>query len=104
MPDVGHKQVKSMKKVLSTVIICTIAVSASAQPKANFTTDKFDNFTLHTYASFDAMADVSFIVEGEKSLVIIEPQAFEGHVEEFKAGVLPALCSCKRIPRIQKPD
>ena len=76
-----------MKNVSLTVIICTVALTASAQPKSNFTTDKFENFTLHTYASFDAMADVSFIVEGKNSLVIIEPQAFEGHVEEFQAYV-----------------
>lgn len=60
-----------------------MAISTYAQPKANFTTNEFDNFTLHTYASFDAMADVSFIIESENSLVIIEPQAFKGKVEEF---------------------
>ncbi len=71
-------------KYLFTLIIGTlIAYTACAQPKANFTTDKFDNFTLHTYASFDAMADVSFIIEGENSLVILEPQAFKDKVEEF---------------------
>jgi predicted SnoaL-like aldol condensation-catalyzing enzyme len=31
------------------------------------------------------MADVSFIVESESKLVVIEPQAFEGKVEEFTA-------------------
>lgn len=74
-----------MKNIVITLFASIFAISAYAQPKANFTTDKFDNFTLHTYASFDAMADVSFIIEGEKSLVIIEPQAFKGKVEEFMA-------------------
>lgn len=74
-----------MKNLALSLFICAISLSAYAQPKANFTTDKFENFTLHTYASFDAMADVSFIIEGEDSLVILEPQAFKGKVEEFMA-------------------
>lgn len=74
-----------MKKLVTFSITCILAITVYAQPQANFTKDQFDNFTLHTYASFDAMADVSFIVEGEKSLVIIEPQAFKGKVEEFMA-------------------
>lgn len=72
-----------MKKVTLVCIAIIASLMTYAQPQANFTKDKFDNFTLHTYASFDAMADVSFIVEGENSLVIIEPQAFKGKVEEF---------------------
>jgi predicted SnoaL-like aldol condensation-catalyzing enzyme len=62
-----------------------LATMAFAQPEARFSADEFDNFTLHTYASFDSMADVSFIVEGANSLVVIEPQAFQGKVEEFTA-------------------
>ncbi len=65
------------------MVTSLLVVAAYAQ--ANFSTDKFDNFTVHTYASFDPMADVSFIIEGENSLVIIEPQAFKGKVEEFMA-------------------
>lgn len=72
-----------MKNLLLSLFVSTISLSLFAQPRANFTTDKFENFTLHTYASFDAMADVSFIVEGKDSLVVIEPQAFDGNVEEF---------------------
>jgi len=77
----------TMKKTILaiTVTLALVTVSGFAETKAMFSTDKFDNFTLHTYASFDAMADVSFIVEGKKSLVIIEPQAFKGKVEEFTA-------------------
>lgn len=63
----------------------TAALIGATPSEAAFSTDSFNHFTLHTYASFDAMADVSFIVEGEKSLVIIEPQAFKGNVEEFTA-------------------
>lgn len=74
-----------MKKVLTVIVACIAALSSYAQPKAGFTTDEFDNFTLHTYASFDAMANVSFIVETEKSLIIMEPQSFKGKVEEFMA-------------------
>ncbi|NCD35115.1 MAG: hypothetical protein EOL87_17080 [Spartobacteria bacterium] len=73
-----------MKKI-ATIFAAglTAATVATAEPSAMFSTDRFDNFTLHTYASFDPMADVSFIVEGSNSLVVIEPQAFKGHVEEF---------------------
>lgn len=74
-----------MKKSIIAIAICLVSVLSFAQPKANFSTDKFENFTLHTYASFDAMANVSFIVESKNSLVIIEPQAFKGKVEEFMA-------------------
>lgn len=74
-----------MKRTALAIATGLIAATGFAEPKATFSTDTFDNFTLHTYASFDAMADVSFIVEGEKSLVVIEPQAFKGKVEEFTA-------------------
>ncbi len=74
-----------MRTTLLAIAICFISTASFAQPQARFSTDTFENFTLHTYASFDAMADVSFIVEGKKSLVIIEPQAFKGKVEEFTA-------------------
>lgn len=74
-----------MKQVVVALALIFMVATGWAQPKAMFSSDKFDNFTLHTYASFDAMADVSFIVESKKSLVIIEPQAFKGKVEEFVA-------------------
>ncbi|MDF7799457.1 nuclear transport factor 2 family protein [Pontiellaceae bacterium B1224] len=74
-----------MKKLITAIATGLTAITALAAPEAVFSTDTFDHFTLHTYASFDAMADVSFIVEGENSLVVIEPQAFKGKVEEFTA-------------------
>ncbi len=74
-----------MKKISTVITAALAAASAFAAPPAQFSTDQFENFTLHTYASFDAMADVSFIVESDNHLVIIEPQAFKGKVEEFKA-------------------
>jgi predicted SnoaL-like aldol condensation-catalyzing enzyme len=74
-----------MKIAIATIATALAAVSGFAQPKAMFSTDPFDNFTLHTYASFDAMADVSFIVETDNKLVVIEPQAFKGKVGEFTA-------------------
>jgi hypothetical protein len=74
-----------MKQIVTTLLTGLWAATAVAAPQAQFSTDKFDNFTLHTYASFDAMADVSFIVETDSKLVVIEPQAFKGKVEEFTA-------------------
>jgi len=72
-----------MNKTALAITATLAAVTGFAAPAANFSTDTFDNFTLHTYASFDPMANVSFIVEGVTSLVVIEPQAFKGKVEEF---------------------
>jgi predicted SnoaL-like aldol condensation-catalyzing enzyme len=74
-----------MKKAYTTILTGLWAVVAFAAPEAQFSTDQFENFTLHTYASFDAMANVSFIVETDNKLVVIEPQAFKGTVEEFSA-------------------
>jgi predicted SnoaL-like aldol condensation-catalyzing enzyme len=74
-----------MKKTVTTLLTGLWAAATFAAPHAQFSTDQFENFTLHTYASFDAMADVSFIVESKNKLVVIEPQAFEGKVEEFTA-------------------
>jgi predicted SnoaL-like aldol condensation-catalyzing enzyme len=74
-----------MKKTITVLAVSLATTTVFAQPKAVFSTDKFDNFTLHTYASFDSMADVSFIVESANGLVVIEPQAFKGKVEEFTA-------------------
>lgn len=74
-----------MKKTVVAIAAGLVAVSGFATPDASFSTDEFDDFKLHTYASFDPMADVSFIVESKNSLVVIEPQAFEGKVEEFAA-------------------
>ncbi len=75
-----------MKKIILAIAVILIsAATCFAQPETGFSVDKFDNFSLHTYASFDAMADVSFIVEGPKSLVVIEPQAFKEKMEEFVA-------------------
>ncbi|WP_350431840.1 hypothetical protein ABIS04_17145 [Shewanella sp. H8] len=72
-----------MNKVILSVALSAISFFSFAQPSAQFSTDKFENFTLHTYASFDPMADVSFIVETDKKLVVIEPQVFTNNIEEF---------------------
>ena len=74
-----------MKKTTAILAGSLVAATAFAAPQSPFSTDRFENFTLHTYASFDAIADVSFIVESANKLVVIEPQAFKGKVEEFTA-------------------
>lgn len=72
-------------KLFTTIAIMaiTLAATISSAAAGQFQTDKFDNFTLHTYTSGDPMADVSFIVESPKKLVIIEPQCFGDNVAEF---------------------
>lgn len=43
----------------------------------------FDNFKLHIYRTLDALGDVSFIVEGNESLVTLEHPLFKENIAEY---------------------
>ncbi len=76
-----------------TMALCMVAISATmAQTKVNDKTTVYDlnNSKLHVYQTGDAMGDVSFIVEGEKSLVILEQPLFWDNIKEF-SGYVEAL-------------
>lgn len=47
----------------------------------------FENFKLHVYATNDALADASFIVEGKTGLVTLEHPLFNDNIAEFNAYI-----------------
>ncbi len=70
-----------MKKLLITAALSLAAlVAVNAQ---SFTTYNLNNSKLHVYQTMDAMGDVSFIIEGDKSLVILEQPLFWENIKEF---------------------
>ncbi len=74
-----------MKKLFLTAALSLAAlVALNAQ---SFTTYSLNNSKLHVYQTMDAMGDVSFIVEGDKSLVILEQPLFWENIKEFNTYV-----------------
>lgn len=71
-----------MKK-LFTLLMCLVAITASAQDKGRFETYDLNNFKLHVYYSNDVMGDASYIIEGKKGLVTMEEPLFKVGVKEF---------------------
>lgn len=58
-----------------------------SQTKGRFDVYNFTNFKLHVYNSNDVMADTSYIVEGDASLVCMEQPLFKDNAAEFDAYV-----------------
>lgn len=65
----------------------TLSASAEGFDKSKFKSYDLPTSKLHIYQSGDPMGDVSFIVEGEKRLVVVEQPTFYAAIEEFKAYV-----------------
>ena len=77
-----------MKKIFMTMALGVMLIpSLMAQTKINEKTTIYDlpNSKLHVYQSGDAMGDVSFIIEGDKKIVLLEQPPFVENVKEFKA-------------------
>ena len=72
-----------MKKILFAIVAMAVTLTASAQFKGEIEVYKLDNFTIHSYKSFEAMADLSFIIEGKDGLVILEQQSFFQSMKDF---------------------
>lgn len=72
-----------MKKSVLTVIGGLMAIGVSAQEKGHFEVYDFDGFKLHVYYTEDIMADTSYIIEGENSLVAMEYPLFKENVTAF---------------------
>ena len=71
-----------MKKfLLAAAAIIAANVMINAQGK--FETVALKNATLHVYYSHDVMGDASYIVEGKKSLVVLEAPLFKDALAEF---------------------
>ncbi len=68
---------------IATALSTAVAQRAQAATEEKFSTYDLPTSTLHVYQSGDPMGDVSFIVEGDKSLVIIEQPTFYFAIEEF---------------------
>lgn len=78
-----------MKKILATLTMSVALTTLMAQTKITDKISVYDlpNSKLHVYQTHDAMGDVSFIVEGEKSVVILEQPLFWDNIKEFNAYV-----------------
>ena len=74
-----------MKKLLFAIIAMGFTLTASAQFKGEIEVYKFDNFTIHSYKSAEAMADLTFIIEGKNGLVILEQQSFLESIKDFNS-------------------
>lgn len=71
-----------MKKTILTLVIAGMALTTSAQTK--FEVKDFGKFKLHTYVTADPLGDMSYIIEGRKSLVVLEPAAFHSNIKEMQ--------------------
>ncbi|MFR9534705.1 MAG: nuclear transport factor 2 family protein [Rikenellaceae bacterium] len=71
------------KTILSAAALLSVAAVFAQQGIVN--DYDFGDFKVHTYTSAEAMHDVSILVEGEKSLVVLEPQSFYKSIEDFNA-------------------
>ena len=61
------------------------ADSVATEAVGSFKVCDFDNFKLHIYLTDDEMADASFIVEGQDSLVTLEQPLFTANASEYDA-------------------
>lgn len=72
-----------MKRV---ILLCALILPVlSAQAQGKFEVKNFGNFTLHTYATADPLADMSYVIEGQSGLVVLEPATFLDNIKEFGA-------------------
>lgn len=70
-----------MNKIILMLGGIIMAISINAQSK--FEVKDFGGLKLHTYVTADPLGDMSYIIEGEKSLVVLEPAAFFDNIKEF---------------------
>lgn len=72
-----------MKSFLAVVAIATVLTTPLQAEAQKFTTYELESSKLHIYETGDVMNDVSFIIEGKKSLVVMEQPLFKDNIEEF---------------------
>ena len=63
-----------MRKIILSFAVILMVVSANAQSK--FEVKDFGDFKLHSYVTADPLGDMSYIIEGQKGLVVVEPAVF----------------------------
>ena len=71
-----------MKKALF-ILFNFLTITVMAQTKGRFEVHDLGNCKLHVYYTNDVMADASYIVEGNDSLVTMEHPLFKDNVAEF---------------------
>ncbi len=80
---------KSMNVLVVGAAICIAVFGANAEAAsydpAHFATTEAKGLKVHTYATQDALGDVSIIFETPKSLVLLEPVPFYSKTAELKA-------------------
>lgn len=74
-----------MRKIILSFAVILMVVSANAQSK--FEVKDFGDFKLHSYVTADPLGDMSYIIEGQKGLVVVEPAVFIENIKEFGAYV-----------------
>lgn len=72
-----------MKRLVTAVLATTLAMPVLAEQIGQFTTQQIGDIKLHTYQANDALHDMSFIIESDNKLVVIEPQAFKANIKEL---------------------
>lgn len=72
---------------MTKITIAATILSAAIAQAGNFTSYDYGTFKLHVYDSGDVMGDASYIVEGEKELVLLEVPLFKENASEFDAYV-----------------
>lgn len=70
-----------MNKIILMLGGIIMAISMNAQSK--FEVKDFGSFKLHTYVTADPLGDMSYIIEGSKSVVVLEPAVFLDNIKEF---------------------
>ncbi|MFI3323027.1 MAG: nuclear transport factor 2 family protein [Rikenellaceae bacterium] len=91
--DIKFIEMKNLSKamMLSATILAasatTFSVEAQTKVSEKMTIYTLPQSKLHVYQTGDVMGDVSFIIEGEKELVILEQPLFWANIEEFNAYV-----------------
>lgn len=71
-----------MKKLLLSAVLLA-ATAVGAQAHGSFEVYDMGTFSVHVYATGDALGDASYIIEGADALVTLEEPLFKANVSEF---------------------
>ncbi len=74
-----------MKQIMGVLV--AVAMTTTVHAQSNFEVKDFGGFKLHAYVTADPLGDMSYIIEGGKGLVVLEPAAFFENIKEFGAYV-----------------
>ena len=69
-----------MKKLI--IVATLVVVSLAVRAQSSFEVKDFGSFKLHVQVTNDPLGDMSSVIEGAESLVIVEPAAFNSSIKE----------------------